>query len=406
MSLTGPFYSDPSGVGEAANSLWVEVGTTLPPLTQGLRLSVQVALGAGVSIWLPARKPDSNGRVRWELGELVRDATADAVTVPPVGGTQVIGTAGVLLLWGVVRMREVSGDPPAITDEVINLPQRLAIRGGTPADVAAGGVRYFGTGGYHQTNGLPFMDWRGGEVRTAIGQDQWLGMVPWDVPGGFTANPNTSYALMVRLLWEDGTSDIETHQAIDILSLGIQGWLLPAGHDQLDIAGYEAQYDKRALAYEVWVQITDPDLEWSERKLFVIDRGYYEFTTEMQYRNGFGVWTQLLLRGRPVVETDCEREEARTYHTDSMGTHVGEMGDLVTRVRNGRELASGFLSAAEMRLVGELVAADIVMVKVANVGWVRVAVDAVRHEDDAIDTARRVDISYRYDYEDRVANMF
>jgi len=211
---------------------------------------------------------------------------------------------------------------------------------------------------------------------------------------------------VVEYTLEDGTTGsisttLATHQKDEV-------WMIPAGFAQLGLPAVETSAAQRILKYTVKLQqvIGLSTVLLSEVKEFIVDHQYYEWNTELQYLNGLGTFTQLLLRGRPELETEVEASESAAYHRKGMATYLGDTHRHATTVRNGVNHASGALTKQELRQMRELLGAKKVMVKDAQLGWVPVTILNKKQAQSDLETARTVELQYAAAWGSEVVDMF
>lgn len=405
------------------NEMAVTIATSLPVNTAGLTVVLVVSVE---TVWnsgsydggtnrVLVLHPDANGRCRFFINEMLHKVFAGQEDVPI--GTGQPGTETVCAHTARrYRMTafERAGDPWTVTDTLQGqLSQdRVVFRGGIPVAERTARPWTGANGWWNSILGRPFYDHRGPTVRTGPEQHQWLywrstpiyvpalpPLPPLPIP-----IPIIDHYRQMEVVFESG----QVHVVSDLLLTNIATddvYMLPAGRLQLGLDFLEQGFQSKVLRYTIWLTAGAGGIPVSERKTFEVDWQYYEFVTELAYRNAMGTMTQLALRGRPVRDTDADRRESYNRYDRSQAAHRGVTHGHGTVVRNGRNVASGYLMAAEMRQMGELAASDMVMVRDAQRGWVRVRMGKISHADDRLNTARRIDVEFHPAFSGPIADV-
>lgn len=399
--------------------LETDLALSTPNLKIALALSIELVYGSGTYVLQPAiwLDPDANGQCKFFIERYLADCFERELDIPQENGTTITLCDHVVRRYKMFAA-EHSGEPQVVTDDILSgslTNVRYAFHGGIPVQHFIS-KSYFGGSGW-AVNELgwplpipfpplpgvpPFMDWRGRTVRTGLTQDQWLYFYWPTLAGQDTATAE----LWVKHYHEDGTDATFMFDdfAVDVHEV----WMVPAGRVQLGLDAIEVIAGSPILKYELWVKamVGIYNLQVSETKTFLVDWEYYEFETEMQYRNGLGTMTQLLLRGRPEKETATKKEEAEAYHQLGMNDYLGNTMVHAVEVKDGVNHASGLLNAAELKQFRELLASTQVMVKDASLGWVKVNVMTSNISDDPLDNVRRVTLEHVPGWQNEVVNMF
>jgi hypothetical protein len=412
MSIS--LISLPDLIAHVGNEMVVVVDTNLPLSTANLKVKLgiltELTYGSGVysapgvipELWAD---PDPDGRCRFFIEEYVGDLLDKVLDIPAVGGTAEVRCSHMVRRYKMYAV-EFSGDPQTATDFITTggiVTERKGIRGGIPKQHHL--LRsYWGSTGWSILNlGNPFLDNRGPSLRTGRNQDQWLYHIWQDASSLTTA---ITPVRVVEYTLEDGTTGsisttLATHQKDEV-------WMIPAGFAQLGLPAVETSAAQRILKYTVKLQqvIGLSTVLLSEVKEFIVDHQYYEWNTELQYLNGLGTFTQLLLRGRPELETEVDASESAAYHRKGMATYLGDTHRHATTVRNGVNHASGALTKQELRQMRELLGAKKVMVKDAQLGWVPVTILNKKQAQSDLETARTVELQYAAAWGSEVVDMF
>lgn len=405
-------HNAPVEMAHVGNEIYVTLRTDLPLNTANLRLRLELVVetdyyvGSNEVILLEPRKPDANGRVRFHVHDHLRDFFYRKEDVPTEGGTVAARCNNLIRRWG-YRGVELSGTTPAVTDFVPVTPGPVyttwfyAFNGGISKDLWYL-KPYFNTSGWFQTMvPTPFYDWAVDNVRTGRAQDQWVYLFYGKVFPGMTFTEN--FYFTVRVNYEDGT--FEGFSTTPVAIQAAQVWMMPCGFEQLGIPALETAAGVKCVSYRIRAAYGSGSI-YGPYRTFVVDNGYYEWETELQYVNGLGAFSQLLLRGRPMQETSVESETATAYHELNMEEHMGDTTPYDMVVHNGVSHRTGVLNAQELRKVREMLASRKVMVKDALLGWVPVKTLNVKEKQNPLENVNTVELSYEPDRIDAVVNMF
>jgi hypothetical protein len=195
-----------------------------------------------------------------------------------------------------------------------------------------------------------FLDWRGTQPRTRTNEDQWLYFC-WQDPGFIGS---AAFQYKVKYYLSDGTDATITFLTTPTIARW-EVYALPAGFTQLGLSTYETPTVK-VLKYETYMSLTvlGVPTDFSERKVWRVDRAYQEFALQLQYINSLGCMEQLTLRGSTVIAPDINATSVDTYRDNSYTANQGESIVYDVLVENRILVSTGTCTRQEARRIADL----------------------------------------------------
>jgi len=346
------------------NEMSCVLQTSLPLNTPNLKiqvyLMVETVYGSGTYVIVTSQTSDvdANGRAKFFWHKVLHDLFEGKYDLPVVNSNTAFQLQHNVKRYYLFAV-ELSGSPQATT-HLLNTGSlaslRFAVNGGLPKHRFRH-MPFFGGSGWNLTGipgglGKAFLDWRGSVVRTRLTQDQWLYFI-WQDVGSWG---QIQMDLRVKFYRSDGLS-----QTINVLTTAVQYkfecWGYPAGFAQLGLSAYETSTAK-ITKYEVWLEETVLGTRYvqTEKKMFVVDRNYYELVVEAHYLNTYGVVCQLTLRGESTVSFNISNVESAAYWDNTYDVDRGESIATDVMVASGGYVASGSVSGQEAKMILELAA--------------------------------------------------
>ena len=288
-------------------------------------------------------KPDLNGNIIFDIADQVKlYLDADMPTSSNIELTKNINRPYYISYF------EYYGNP-ASKRQIYFHEIKYALLGGLPFHLYQRGDFY----SYYVEAQKNFLTWKPRKRKITPDQEEWLFM-PYNNAHTFNA-PSGPYYQIVKIYYEDGTTDKVLHEQISSNYSEFEIAMIPCG---LEHAGID-QIDpsKEVRKYEVWVgpYIGFSTAYDSEHVTFYVDRKPYQYTQQFFFVNSLGGVDTLLAVGAKSYKQDVQRNRARYITPIDYGPTFEPTRQLEPAATEVVTVRTGYLNQEEVNWLKDII---------------------------------------------------